>query len=129
MLARDVLHAFVEQRWDELPRLLHPDAELEAGFAAPGARFGRHEVLDAAWVAASSGAYRPEYQFVESLDERTALVAVRIRLQIGTDLCSERDAAYLMTFVDGLLMTTRVFDSTEIAVAAHREQQGESAPA
>ncbi len=86
-------------------------------------------MLDAAWVAATSGAFRPEYQFVESLDEQTALVAVSIRFQIGTDLYSERDATYLMTFVDGRLMTSRVFESTEVATAAHREQRGGSASA
>jgi hypothetical protein len=40
MLARDVLQSFLEQRSDKLEPLIHPDADLEAGFAVPHARFG-----------------------------------------------------------------------------------------
>jgi hypothetical protein len=119
-LAREVLQAFVERRFDVLPSLVHPEADLEAGFATPGARFDGRRVLDGAWAAASSGAYRPVYELVESLDDETALVSVTIRYEIGTDLFSEREAAYLMTFKDGLLSRNRIFDSVDEALAAHR---------
>jgi hypothetical protein len=115
-----VTQAYLDQRWDRLEDLIHPDARLETGFSVPGAKFGRGEVLDAGWAASSTGAFRPEYQLAESLDDRTALVAVRIRLQVGDDLFSERDAAYLMTFEEGLLRETLVFDSVDAALAAHR---------
>src|SRR6266511_2185915 len=119
-LACDVLQSFLEQRWERLELLLHPDADLETGFSVPGARFGKKEVLDAGWVAGTSGAYQPEYQLVESLDDRTALVAVTLRFQIARDLFSERDAAFLMMFDDGLLRETRVFDSIDEAFGVHR---------
>jgi hypothetical protein len=120
-LARDVIQSFLAQRWDRLETLLHPDAQLETGFSLPGARFAKKEVLDAGWVAAKSGAYKPEYQLVESLDDSTALVGVRLRYEIGKGLFSERDAAYLMRFDDGLLRETRVFESVEDAIDAHRQ--------
>ena len=105
---------------DRVKALIHSEAELEAGFATPGARFDATGVMNAAWVAASTGAYQPEYELVESLDGETALVGVRIRYVIGEDLFSERDAAYLMRFKDGLLWRSRIFDSIDEALAAHR---------
>jgi hypothetical protein len=125
-LARDVIQCFLEQRWDRLETLLHPDAQLETGFSVPGARFAKKEVLDAGWVAAKSGAFQPEYQLVESLDKSTALVGVRLRFEIGKGLFSERDAAYLMRFQDGLLVETRVFESVEAALAAHQHDRSSS---
>jgi hypothetical protein len=119
-LAREVIDCFLEQRWDRLAELLHPGAQLETGFSVPGARFGKKEVLAAAWVTATTGAFQPEYQAIESLDERTALVGVFLRYEIGTDLYSEREAAYLMTFEDGLLLDTCIHDSIDDALAAHR---------
>ena len=123
-LARTILRLYLDQRLDRLRALIHPEAELEAGFATPGAQFDADGVLDAAWVAASSGAYRPEYEVVESLGDDTALVGVRIRYVIGEGLLSERDAAYLMTFRDGLLWRTRIFDSVDEALTAYRAAQG-----
>jgi hypothetical protein len=117
-LARNVLQSLLEQRWERLPSLIHPDAEMEAGFSTPGARFDAKQFVDAAWAASMSGAYRPEYELVVALDEHTALVVARIRFQVGKDDVSERDAAYLMTFKDSLLWRTRVFDSVDEALAA-----------
>jgi hypothetical protein len=119
-LARDVTQAYLDQQWDRMELLIHPEARLETGFSVPGASFGKQAALDAGWVARSTDAFRPEYQLAESLDADTALVAVRIRYQVGDDLFSERDAAYLMTFDDGLLRETLVFDSVDAALAAHR---------
>jgi hypothetical protein len=119
-LARRILRLYLDQQLDLLPPLIHPEADLEAGFATPGARFGSDTVLDGAWAAATSGAYRPEYEVVESLDEHTALVGVTIRYVIGEGLFSEREATYLMTFRDGLLWRTRIFDSVEEALGARR---------
>lgn len=118
--ARTILQLYLAQQIDRLPALIHPEAELEAGFATPGAQFNAEGVVDAAWAAVSSGAYRPEYEVVESLGDDTALVGVRIRYVIGEGLFSERDAAYLMTFRDGLLWRTRIFDSADEALAAYR---------
>lgn len=118
--ARLILQLFLDQRIDLLRSLLHPDAQLETGFATPGARFDQHGVLDAAWVAINSGAYRPEYELVESLDDSTALVGVSIRYEIGEDLFSERDAAILMSFRDGLLWRSRFFDTIDDARRAQR---------
>jgi hypothetical protein len=119
-LARRILRLYLDQRMELLPPLIHAEADLEAGFAAPAARFDADSALDAAWVAASSGAYRPEYELVESLDDHTALVGVTIRYEIGEGLLSERDATYLMTFRDGLLWRTRIFDSVDEALHAYR---------
>jgi hypothetical protein len=119
VLARQVLQSFLDQRFETLAALLHPDADIEAGFAAPGARFGPKTLLDAAWAAATTGAYRPEYEFVQTLDADTALVAVTIRYEVGQGLLSEREAAYLMTFRDRLLWRNRIFDSVEEALDAH----------
>jgi hypothetical protein len=119
-LARAILQLYLEQRMERLPALIHAEAELEAGFATPGARFDADGVLDAAWVALSSGAYQPEYEVVESLGDDTALVGVTIRYVVGEGLRSEREAAYLMTFRDGLLWRTRIFDSADEALAAYR---------
>jgi hypothetical protein len=119
VLARQVLQAFLDQRFEALSGLLHPEADIEAGFAAPGARFGPKALLDGAWAAATTGAYRPEYEFVQTLDAETALVAVTIRYEIGQGLLSEREAAYLMTFKDGLLWRNRIFDSVDEALDAH----------
>ncbi len=121
--ARTILQLYLDQKMDRLPGLIHPEAELEAGFAAPGAQFDADGVLDAAWAAVSSGAYRPEYEVVESLDDDTALVGARIRYVIGEGLLSERAAAYLMTFRDGLLWRTRIFDSVDEALSAYRASQ------
>ena len=121
--ARRILHLYLEQQIAMLPPLIHPEAQLEAGFGAPGATFDSKSVLDAAWVAASTGAYRPTYELVESLDEDTALVGVRIRYEIGEGLFSDREAAYLMVFRDGLLWSNRVFDSIEEAIESHRTQR------
>jgi hypothetical protein len=118
--ARRILQLYLEGRVNLLPALIHPEADLEAGFATPNARFDADQVLDAAWVAVSSGAYRPQYEVVESLDHETALVGATIRYEIGEGLFSERDATYLMTFRDGLLLRTRIFDTVEEALAAHR---------
>jgi hypothetical protein len=120
-LARTVLQTFLEQRWDTLPSLIHPDAEMEAGFSVPGARFDAKQMMDAAWAAATSGAYRPEYELALTLDDHTALVVARIRFQIGQDEFSERDAAYVMTFKDSLLWRTRIYDSVDEALAANAE--------
>jgi hypothetical protein len=125
VLARHVLQAFLERRFDVLGAMLHPEADIEAGFAVPGARFGVKTLLDGAWAAATSGAYRPEYEFVQTLDSSTALVAVTIRYEIGRGLLSERDAAYLMTFRDGLLWRNRIFESVEEALDAHRAAVGD----
>jgi hypothetical protein len=119
-LARRILQLYLDQRVELLPALIHPEADLEAGFATPNARFGAEEALDAAWVAVSTGAYRPVYEVVETLDEHTALVGATIRYEIGEGLLSEREATYLMTFCDGLLWQTRIFDSVDEALAAHR---------
>jgi hypothetical protein len=118
-LAREVLESFLAQRFERLRDLLHPDLDVEAGWAVSGAHFDKQATLDGSWVAATSGAYKPEYQFVQSLDADTALVAVHIRYEIGTDLFSERDVAYLMTFKGGLLIKNRIFDSIEDALEAH----------
>ena len=120
--ARLILQLYLDQRLDELPPLIHPEAELEAGFATPGATFDQDTILDAAWAASSTGAYRPQYELVESLDETTALVGVRIRYVIGEDLFSERDAAILMTFRDGRLWRSRFFDTIDDALQAHRAE-------
>jgi len=119
-LARRILQLYVDGRMHLLPPLIHPDADLEAGFAAPGARFDADDVLDAAWVATSSGAYQPQYEVVESLDAETAVVGATIRYEIGTGLFSEREASYLMTFREGLLWRTRIFDSVDEALDAYR---------
>jgi hypothetical protein len=118
-LARALLQLYLDQRMDLLPALIHPEADLEAGFAAPNARFDADKVLDAAWVAVSTGAYKPVYEVVESLDGETALVGATIRYEIGDGLLSEREATYLMTFRDGMLWRSRIFDSVENALAAH----------
>jgi hypothetical protein len=117
--ARRILQLYLDERIDLLHALIHPEADLEAGFATPSARFAAENVLDAAWVAVSSGAYRPAYEVVESLDGDTALVGATIRYEIGEGLLSEREATYLMTFRDGLLWRTRIFDSVEEALAAY----------
>lgn len=119
-LARTLLQLYLDQRMDLLPALIHPEADLEAGFATPNARFDAARALDAAWVAVNTGAYKPVYEVVESLDDDTALVGATIRYEIGEGLLSEREATYLMTFRDGLLSRTRIFDSVEDALAAHR---------
>jgi hypothetical protein len=119
-LARSVLQSFLERRFEALAALIHPDADIEAGFAVPGARFGAKSLLDGAWAAATSGAYQPAYDFVQTLGPATALVSVTIRYEIGQGLLSEREAAYLMTFKDGLLWRNRIFDSVEEALDAHR---------
>jgi len=122
VLAREVIRSYLDQRWDELGSLLHPECELETGFSVPGARFWKKAAIDAGWAALSTGAFQPEYQALESLDEETALVAVHLRYEIGSGLYSERDAVYLMRFEDELLRQTRVYDSIEAALGAHREQ-------
>jgi hypothetical protein len=122
-LSRRILQLYLAKRVDLLPELIHPDADLEAGFAAPPTRFDAEHVLDAAWVAISTGAYRPVYEVVEALDDETALVGATIRYEIGEGLLSEREATYLMTFRDGLLSRTRIFDSVDEALAAYRAGQ------
>ena len=124
LLARAIIRLFTEQRWELLPDAVHPDADIEPGWGVPGARFGKQELLDGAWVATTSGAYQPEYEFIESLDDQTALVIVKLRYDIGTECPSERDAAYLMTFADELLRVMRVFDSADAALAAHGRAGG-----
>jgi hypothetical protein len=96
-LARAILQAFLESRFDALERLLHP-----------------------------SGAYQPEYEFAQTLDPSTALVAVSLRNEIGAGLYSERTGAYLMTFEDGLLLRNRIYDSVEEALEAHRQHTPET---
>ena len=125
-LARNILQAFLEQRWDTLATLIHPDADLEAGFSVAGARFDVKHMMDAAWAAATSGAYLPVYELVMTIDEETAVVAVRIRFQIGRDEFSERDAAYLMTFKDSLLWRNRIYNSVDEAVTAHQAGEPEA---
>jgi hypothetical protein len=122
--ARVILQLFLDQHMDLLRPLIHPDADLETGFGAQGARFDQDGALNAGWVAMSSGAYRPEYEFVESLDDETALVGVSIRYEIGEDLFSERDAAMLLTFRDGLLWQSRLFDTIDQALEAHAGAPG-----
>jgi hypothetical protein len=41
--------------------------------------------------------------------------------KMSPGLFSERDAAYLMRFDDGLLRETRVFESVEDAIDVHRQ--------
>ena len=118
-LARAVLQSFLEQRWNELDALTHPEADIETGFAVPGARFDKEQMLRSSWVASTSGAYKPEYDLIETLDENTALVAARLRYQIGKDLFSDREAVYVMSFKDGLFWRNRIFDSIDEALAAH----------
>jgi hypothetical protein len=120
VLARDVLQSFLEQRWDKIETLIHPDADLEAGFAVPGARFDKDRLLRSSWVAFTSGAYKPEYDLIQALDDSTALVAVRLRYEIGKDLFSKREAVYVMSFKDGLLWRNRIFDSMDDALTAHQ---------
>jgi hypothetical protein len=119
-LARLVLDSFLEQEWNLLEDLLHPDADLEVGWAGPGARVDKMRALDDAWAVGGRGLYQPEYEVVQSLDADTALVAVTIRYEVGPGLHSERSAAYLMTFKDGLLLRNRIFNSVEEALEAHR---------
>ena len=123
-LARRILQLYLAKRVEVLPALIHPEADLEAGFATPHARFDAEQAVDAAWVAVSSGAYQPEYETAESLDDETALVGATIRYEVGEGLLSEREATYLMTFRDGLLWRTRIFDSVDEALAAHRAAAG-----
>jgi hypothetical protein len=120
MLARSVLDSFLEQQWNLLEDFLHPDADLEVGWAGPGSRLDKMHALDDAWAVGGRGVYQPEYEVVRSLDANTALVSVTIRHEVGPGLHSERSAAYLMTFKDGLLLRNRIFDSVEDAVEAHR---------
>jgi hypothetical protein len=122
-LAGTILRLYLDQRVHELRPLLHPEADLEAGFAAPGTRLSADATIDAAWVAMSSGAYRPEYACVETLDSATALVGAKIRYEIGEGLFSERDAAMVMTFKDGLLWRTRIYDSIDEALEAHETRR------
>jgi hypothetical protein len=49
---------------------------------------------------------------------------VLIRQEVGPGLHSERRAAYLMTFKDGLLFRNRIFDSIEDALEAHGSAAG-----
>ena len=124
-LARNVLDTFLAQRWHTLQDLIHPDADVEAGFSFRGTHFDAKQVLEAAWAAGTSGTYRPEYDLIVTLDDKTALVTVRIKFQLGEDHITKRGAAYLMTFKDSLLWRNRVFNSVEEALTAHRAGQAE----
>ena len=119
-LARSILQTFLAQRWHTLQDLVHPDAQLETGYSVPGTRFDAQRFVDSAWAAGTSGAYKPEFELVLTLDDHTALVVAKIRFEIGKDDFTERDAAYLMTFKDSLLWRNLVFDSVDEALTAYR---------
>lgn len=115
------LHAaFSSRDWQRLRSLYHDQALLQTE-AAGRAFLGPDEVNGRIRAASENITYGGELGRVVALDEDAALMFERVRLPREHGGWVDRENIYLMTFKDGLLFRTRIFETTEDATACYAE--------